>query len=80
MTPAEKTDIQLSNAVVNDIKEIVDQATFSRSVSAKTALIVFVASTSGKNRTKEKFAFKKVGTFPETVFERKTSTYANIYS
>ncbi|CAC5399190.1 unnamed protein product [Mytilus coruscus] len=54
VTPEEKTDIQLGNAVLNDLKEIVDQAKFSRSDSARTALSVIVASTSGKNITKER--------------------------
>ncbi|CAC5415730.1 unnamed protein product [Mytilus coruscus] len=54
VTPEEKTDIQLGNAVLNDLKEIVDLAKFSRSDSARTALSVIVASTSGKNITKER--------------------------
>ncbi|CAC5377828.1 unnamed protein product [Mytilus coruscus] len=54
VTAEEKTDIQLGNAVLNDLKEIVDLAKFSRSDSVRTALSVIVASTSGKNITKER--------------------------
>jgi hypothetical protein len=44
---------QLGNAVINDIRELVDQTKNSRSDCARTTLSVIAASTSGLNVQKE---------------------------
>jgi hypothetical protein len=48
-----KTNTQLGNAVINDIRELVDQTKNSRSDCARTTLSVIAASTSGLNVQKE---------------------------
>jgi hypothetical protein len=49
----DKTNTQLGNAVINDIRELVDQTKNSRSDCARTTLSVIAASTSGLNAQKE---------------------------
>ena len=53
MSPEDKTNTQLGNAVINDIRELVDQIKTSRSDCARTTLSVIAASTSGLNVQKE---------------------------
>jgi hypothetical protein len=52
-SPEDKTNTQLGNAVINDIRELVDQTKNSRSDCARTTLSVIAASTSGLNVQKE---------------------------
>ena len=49
----DKTNTQLGNAVINDIRELVDQTKNLRSDCARTTLSVIAASTSGLNVQKE---------------------------
>jgi hypothetical protein len=58
VSPEDKTNTQLGNAVINDIRELVDQTKNSRSDCARTTLSVIAASTSGLNVQKE---HKKAG-------------------
>ena len=53
MSSEDKTNTQLGNAVINDIRELVDQIKNSRSDCARTTLSVIAASTSGLNVKKE---------------------------
>ena len=53
MSPEDKTNTQLGNAVINDIRELVDQIKNSRSDCTRTTLSVIAASTSGLNVQKE---------------------------
>jgi hypothetical protein len=53
VSPEDKTNTQLDNAVINDIRELVDQTKNSRSDCARTTLSVITASTSGLNVQKE---------------------------
>jgi Ca2+/Na+ antiporter len=48
-----KTNTQLGNAVINDIRELVDQTKNSRSDCTRTTLSVIAASTSGLNVQKK---------------------------
>ena len=53
VSPEDKTNTQLGNAVINDIRELVDQIKNSRSDCTRTTLSVIAASTSGLNVQKE---------------------------
>ena len=53
VNPEDKTNTQLGNAVINDIRELVDQIKNSRSDCTRTTLSVIAASTSGLNVQKE---------------------------
>ena len=64
VSPQDKTNTQLSNAVINDIRELVDQTKNSRLDCARTTLSVIAASTSGFNVQKEHKNYllaKKIG-------------------
>ena len=64
VSPEDKTNTQLGNAVINDIRELVDQTKNSRSDCARTTLSVITASTSGLNVQKEhkkSLLAKKIG-------------------
>lgn len=63
-SPEDKTNTQLGNAVINDIKELVDQTKNSRSDCTRTTFSVIAASTSGLNVQKEhkkSLLAKKIG-------------------
>jgi hypothetical protein len=64
VSPEDKTNTQFGNAVINDIRELVDQTKNSRSDCARTTLSVIAASTSGLNVQKEhkkSLLAKKIG-------------------
>jgi hypothetical protein len=64
VSPEDKTYTQLGNAVINDIRELVDQTKNSKSDCARTTLSVIAASTSGLNVQKEhkkSLLAKKIG-------------------
>ena len=63
-SPDDKTNTQHGNAVINDIRELVDLTKNSRSDCARTTLSVIAASTSGSNVQKERLKSllaKKIG-------------------
>ena len=47
VSPEDKYNTQLGNAIINDISDVVDQTKNSRSDCARTILSVIAASTSG---------------------------------
>ena len=64
VSPEDKNNTQLGNAIINDIRELVDQTNNSRSDCARTTLSVIAASTSGLNVQKEhkkSLLAKKIG-------------------
>jgi hypothetical protein len=64
VSPEDKTNTQFGNAVIHDIRELVDQTKNSRSDCARTTLSVIVASTGGLNVQKEhkkSLLAKKIG-------------------
>ena len=64
VSPEDKNNTQLGNAIINDISDVVDQAKNSRSDCARTILSVIAASTSGLNVQKEhkkSLLAKKIG-------------------
>jgi hypothetical protein len=82
VSPEDKTNTQLGNAVINDIRELVDQTKNSRSDCARTTLSVITASTSGLNVQKEhkKIFTSKANRSPiKTAVNWKTGPYTNFY-
>jgi len=64
VTPEDKNDIQLSKAVMQDLREVVDQTKFLRSDGARTAVSIITASASGtnvENKKKKSMLAKKIG-------------------
>ena len=64
VSPEDKNNTQLGNAIINDISDVVDQTKNPRSDCARTIMSVIAASTSGLNVQKEhkkSLLAKKIG-------------------